>query len=325
MVTMNDVAKRAGVSRGTVSNVINNIKVKDSSRVKVEEAIKELGYCPNENARGLKTNRTSTIVFILPTIWNPFFSELAFRIQLELRKHNLKMLLCNSKDDYLIELEYLKMAQQNRVDGIIAVTYSDIEPYLNTNVPMVSIERFFNESIPTISSDNYSGGYLAAQKLYEFGCRNLLLVGKAQTNNEAVDKRQRGFVDYCKKHHINYELCYIRDKIDHFEQHVYDFISENYQDEIKFDGIFAVTDRYAHYCIDRLNELNISVPKDVQVIGYDGAKSHEHEQYTISTIRQPIELLAQTAVELLVKIIDEEQVETIIQFPIEFIRGKTTI
>lgn len=101
---MNDVAKRAGVSRGTVSNVINNVKVKEASRIKVEEAIKELGYCPNEFARGLKTNRTSTIVFILPTIWNPFFSELAFRIQLELRNINLKMLLCNSKDDYLIEL-----------------------------------------------------------------------------------------------------------------------------------------------------------------------------------------------------------------------------
>lgn len=321
---MNDVAKRAGVSRGTVSNVINNVKVKEASRIKVEEAIKELGYCPNENARGLKTNRTSTIVFILPTIWNPFFSELAFRIQLELRKYHLKMLLCNSKDDYLIELEYLKMAQQNRVDGIIAVTYSDIEPYLNTKVPIVSIERIFNENIPTVSSDNYAGGYLAAQKLCEAGCQNLLLVGKSQTKNEAVDKRQRGFVEYCQEHQVNYELFYIKDKVEDFEERVHDFIGEQYADGIQFDGIFAVTDRYASYCIDRLNELEIEVPTQVQVIGYDGAKSHQYEKYTISTIRQPIELLAKQAVETLVKVIEEEEVESLIQFPVQFIKGKTT-
>lgn len=321
---MNDVAKRAGVSRGTVSNVINNVKVKEASRIKVEEAIKELGYCPNEFARGLKTNRTSTIVFILPTIWNPFFSELAFRIQLELRKYNLKMLLCNSKDDYLIELEYLKMAQQNRVDGIIAVTYSDIEPYLNTNVPIVSIERIFNDNIPTISSDNDAGGYLAAQKLCEAGCQNLLLVGKAQTKNEAVDKRQRGFVNYCKKHHVNYELFYIRDKVEDFEDLVYTYINEQYQEGIKFDGIFAVTDRYASYCIEQLSKLGIYVPTDVQVIGYDGAKSHQHEKYTISTIRQPIERLAQKAVETLIAVIEGQEVKPLIQFPVEFIKGKTT-
>lgn len=324
MVTMNDVAKRAGVSRGTVSNVINNIKVKESSRIKVEEAIAELGYTPNENARGLKINRTSTIVLIIPTIWNPFFSELAFRIQLELRKYNLKMLLCNSKDEYLIELEYLKMAQQNRVDGIIAITYSSIEAYLNMNVPMVSIERVFNGGIPTVSSDNYSGGYLAAQKLHEGGCKNLLLVGKAQTNNEAVDKRQRGFVDYCEKHHLNYELYYIRSKIENFEQHVYNLMTKYYQCGVKYDGIFAVTDRYANYCIQRLQELNISIPGEVQVIGYDGAKSHESEPYTISTIRQPIDLLAIKSVETLVQVIGGKQVDPLIQFPVNYIRGKTT-
>lgn len=322
---MNDVAKRAGVSRGTVSNVINNVKVKEDSRIKVEKAIKELGYCPNENARGLKMNRTSTIVFILPTIWNPFFSELAFRIQLELRKYNLKMLLCNSKDDYLIELEYLKMAQQNRVDGIIAVTYSDIEPYLNTNVPIVSIERIFNETIPTISSDNYAGGYLAAQKLCESGCKNLLLVGKAQTKNEAVDKRQRGFVDYCQQHRVNYELFYTRDNVEDFEEHVHAFISEQYQHQIKYDGIFAVTDRYAYYCMEQLADLSIEVPYQVQVIGYDGAKSHQHERHTISTIRQPIELLAESAVEALINMIEGQEVQPFVQFPVQFIKGKTTL
>ena len=83
---MNDVAKRAGVSRGTVSNYINNVKIKESSRIKIEEAIKELGYIPNIAARELKTNTASNVVFIVPTVWNPFFSELTYYLQIELKK-----------------------------------------------------------------------------------------------------------------------------------------------------------------------------------------------------------------------------------------------
>ncbi|WP_228414926.1 LacI family DNA-binding transcriptional regulator [Vagococcus penaei] len=81
MADMNDVARLAGVSRGTVSNYINGVKVKESTRVKVEAAIKELDYVPNMAGRFLKTQKSDIVVFILPTIWNPFFSELAFYLE----------------------------------------------------------------------------------------------------------------------------------------------------------------------------------------------------------------------------------------------------
>ena len=106
-VTIKDVAKEAGVSVGTVSNVINNVQVKPSTKEKVEEAIKKLNYEPNIYARGFKINRTNTVALILPTIWNPFFSELAYNIEKNLRKAGMKMILCNSNKKDKAEIEYI--------------------------------------------------------------------------------------------------------------------------------------------------------------------------------------------------------------------------
>ena len=108
MVTIKAVAKEAGVSVGTVSNVINNIQVKASTKEKVEAAIKKLNYEPNIYARGFKINKTNTIALILPTIWNPFFSELAYNIEKNIKKLGMKMILCNSDKDSKSEIEYIK-------------------------------------------------------------------------------------------------------------------------------------------------------------------------------------------------------------------------
>ncbi|WP_253286011.1 LacI family DNA-binding transcriptional regulator, partial [Aerococcus mictus] len=84
---MNDVAKLAGVSRGTVSNYINGVKVKEASQIKIQEAIEQLNYVPNNNARALKLNRTNIIAFILPNTLSPFFSELTYYVQQEIESY----------------------------------------------------------------------------------------------------------------------------------------------------------------------------------------------------------------------------------------------
>ena len=114
--TIKEVAKRAGVSVGTVSKFINNIEVKPKTRMAIEAAIKELNYEPNIYARGLKMNRTNTIALILPTVWHPFFSELAYNIEKNLRALNYKMILCNSEGDYKIAY----VSSDNLMGGYLA-------------------------------------------------------------------------------------------------------------------------------------------------------------------------------------------------------------
>ena len=324
MANMNDVAKRAGVSRGTVSNYINNVKIKESSRIKIEEAIKELGYIPNIAARELKTNTASNVVFIVPTVWNPFFSELTYYLQLELKKIGKKMLLCNSQDNYLSEIEYIEMAKQNKVYGIISVSYSNILPHLTENLPYVAIERYYNESIHYVTSDNINGSKLAVNELYKRECKNLLHITRKVENNKALMDRKFGFETACKELNLNYSIFNCHCKSNEFRREVNKFIKESYNNNNKFDGIFCATDRYAQYVIDAFEEMQIKVPDDVQIIGFDGAKSYSNEHLKISTIKQNIEGLAIEAVNLLQLVVNKSETINNKILPVSFLQIETT-
>ena len=131
MPTMKDVAKLAEVSVGSVSKYFNGIALKEKTKLAIEKAVKELNYEPNIYAKGLKINRTNTVVLIIPSIWNPFFSELTFHIEKELRKHEIKLILYNSENSIENEIQFITMSRQNKVDGIIAVAYSNIDEYIS--------------------------------------------------------------------------------------------------------------------------------------------------------------------------------------------------
>ena len=324
MVTIKEVAKEAGVSVGTVSNVINNIQVKPSTKAKVDEAIKKLNYEPNIYARGFKMNRTNTVAVILPTIWNPFFSELAYNIEKNLRKAGMKMIICNSNKDNKAEVEYISMAKQNKMDGIIAITYSDIDEYVSERIPFVSIDRYFSKDITYVCSNNFEGGRLAAEKLVEFGCERIAYIGRGSKINNATRKRKDGFISYCKEKSIDYDICELLGSDAEWKELLDEFIAKNFKKDIKIQGVFAVTDEQAVDFINKLKEYNIEVPKDVQVVGFDGSKSSAKDIIKISTIRQPVELIAEESVKALVNIIENNKVEKEIILPVTFVEGYTT-
>lgn len=324
MATIKDVAKRAGVSVGSVSNFINNMEVKPKTKFLIEEAIKELKYEPNVYARGFKLNKTNTIALIIPSIWHPFFSEMVYNIEKSLRKYEMKMILCNTEDNYENEVQYIKMAKQNKVDGIIAITYSDIDKYISSNIPIISIDRYFSDNITYVSSDNFNGGKIAAYELVKSGCKNLAFIGSGSKIDNATRKRKQGFISYCEENNISYKLCDELGKTKNFSSILDDFLSENFKCTKKIDGIFTITDDYAFQVIEKLEKLNIEVPNDVQVIGYDGSKSCAKDSIKISTIRQPVDMIAEEAVEYLIKLIDKKEIQKEIILPVKFVKGYTT-
>ena len=299
--TMKDVAKEAGVSLGTVSKVINGIPVGDEYRKKVEQAIKTLDYHINAYAKGLKNNRTYTVAVILPNLLNPFFSMVAY--------------------DYTKEQEMVQMVAQNKVDGIIALTYNpDLK--IPPDVRSVSIDRYLSGSTTCVASDNYNGGRLAAQKLVENGCKNLAFLRIGSPLTSETNKRRDGFVAECEAMQLPCTQKILMDDapLSEFEH----FLEENLKDgRLAFDGIFCVTDKLAVAVIKMLRRMGQRVPEDVQVIGYDGLRAFGDQDYYCSTIIQPVEAMAETCVEL---VLGEPNPNTpsLLCLPVRYAYGGTT-
>lgn len=322
MATMKDVAKLAGVGVGTVSRVINkNESVKESTRLKVEKAIKELNYTPNEIARTLKISQSKTIALILPTIWHPFFSEIAYYTEENVSKRGFKMILCNSSSKKEKEIEYLDMLKQNKVDGIIAITYNDIDRYVSSNLPIVSIDRHFSEGVAYVTSDNYNGGKLAVNKLIENGCKKIAFMGTHNERNTDVDNRRKGFEEESIAKNIEYKIF---DEIE-TEQDLEDKMEKFLRQNINIDGIFTINDFFGLRVIKILEKLNKKIPKDIKFIGYDGVKMSYEQDFIMSTIRQPVEQMAKEAVEMLFKMIEGDYTSKKVKLPVYYIKGDTTI
>ena len=319
--TMKDVARLAGVSVGTVSRVINNeAGIKESTLEKVASAIEALHYIPDAYARGMKTSKTQTIALIVPTIWHPFFAEFAYYIEEDLSKLNYKLLLCNT-DGSRKEIEYINMLQQNKVDGIIAITYSPIDDYLASGIPFVSIDRtYVNKEIPCVTSDNYSGGNLAAEKLIEHGCTKLAFLGSHNKTINETKRRRDGFEDYLVQKEKDYVIFDLEEPFTDYDHQLEQFLILN----PKIDGIFAINDFTAMTAISLLEKLGKNVPEDVQVIGYDGIKYAKERHYPVTTIKQPLEKMANEAIHILMCILNNQPHEPQVILPITFEEGCST-
>ncbi|MCW6678281.1 LacI family DNA-binding transcriptional regulator [Anaerococcus sp. NML200574] len=320
MATMKDVANEAKVSLGSVSNVINGREVKPETYRRVMDAIEKLNYEKNDLASGLKNNKTNTIGLIIPTIWHPFFSEMTFHVEQLLQKRGYKLLLCNSNGCEDSEIQYLQMLRKNMIDGIIAISYSDIEVYINSNLPFVSIDRKFDKNINFVASQNYEGGLLAAKTLDSKGCKELLYVGSHNKFMNATMDRRRGFEDFCKDNKISYHIIDMLEPYEGLDDQIYAIFKENPD----IDGIFTINDFVGMDVIEILKAIGKEVLDDYQMIGFDGIKLSEERSYMVSTIVQDVEKIATRSVDILLKNIEDENYYANSYVEVRFEEGGTT-
>ncbi|MCM1064314.1 MAG: LacI family DNA-binding transcriptional regulator [Eubacterium sp.] len=319
--TMKDVAAEAGVALGTVSKVVNGLPVGESYRIRVEEAIRKLNYQVNSYAQGLKLQKTHTVAVLIPNTKEPFYGSLAYYINISLLKRKYRMLLCSTDSDMGQEQEYIRMAQQNKVDGIIGLTYNpDLE--IEEGIPFVAIDRSMGTRIPCVASDNFAGGMMAAEKLADLGCRNVAFLRTGASLTNEPNKRKAGFENGCLSRNLSYEMKILNDG-DPYEGFDEFLISHMRDGKLAFDGLFCVTDSVADYVLKVLRRLGQRVPEDVQLIGFDGTKDIGGE-YVCSTIVQPVSEIAEMCVELLLQ--ENMPVKPpLVCLPVTYAYGGTTL
>ncbi len=320
--TMKDVAQEAGVALGTVSKVFNDFPVGEEYRKRVLDSAEKLGYQLNSYARGLKTNKTYSIAVILPNIINPFFAVLAQSLCSALTRRGYRMYLSTTDFDPEAEQRYIRMAQQNQVDGIIGLTYNPALR-ISGNVPFVSFDRYVGPGVPCVASDNFGGGQLAAKKLAELGCRKLLFLRIGSAVSGESDKRRDGFEQFCRMKGIEQDALYLYDS-DGFEP-IRTFLAEHIREgRLCYDGIFCCTDPLAAQTRNALAELGVRVPEEVQIIGFDGTELHMGRALSCSTIVQPVPLLAETCVDIVLQE-DKREQPSLICLPVNYAAGGTTL
>lgn len=195
LASIKEVAQKAGVGVGTVSRVLNSTGyVSDETRIKVETAMKELNYIPNELARNLLSKKSGIVAIIIPKISHPFFAEVVLYAEAELMKKGYKTMICSTYSEQNYEKEYINMLNRHIVDGIIAGSHMlDFEEYQGVQGPIVALDRFLGESIPVVSTNHKIGGKLAAEELIRNNCRCVLQIQGARVVDSPSHERHYEF------------------------------------------------------------------------------------------------------------------------------------
>ena len=298
MATIKQVAELAGVGTSTVSRYLNaRGYISEEAKEKIKNACEQLNYMPNELARAMKSNHSKTIGVMIPTICNPFFTELVHIIEQNLLKQGYKTVLCNTNGDIELERNYLNMAISNRFDGIILITGSYEFMELKADIPIILLDRINEDDLNyiTLTSNNRQGAALATEHLIACGCKKILYLS---SNEQIIPAKIREdmFVETVVKHKVSYT---VRNNSE------VDIIELKKMIEDGVDGIFAWNDISAIQCIGWLSELGIVIPDQVQVMGYDNIDIAEYVHPKLTTIAQPLAELATKASEYIVRLIDK--------------------
>ena len=313
MKTIKDVAHLAGVSVATVSRALNKSGyVSDKSRQKVEAAIKELDFIPNEVARSLFQKKSKLIGLLLPDISNPFFPLVAKGVEDKVNERGYNLILGNVQEDSLKETEYIRTFAQNNVAGVL----SAVESRFNNvkNMPFVLLDRVTSDKEYSVHSDDYQGGMLAATAVSE---RNpgqvVVMVGPRSVSNSLV--RLAGSVKILEENKLCYQL---------FETESFQFDSAQEAAHRLFEtfpdvaSIIASNDIHALTIMREAIRRGLSIPKDVQIIGYDDNPYSKLMYPSLSTIAQPAYQIGYKGAEMLCNRIEGLKVEeTTIQLPVE--------
>ena len=307
-VSVKDVAALAGVSVGTVSNVMNwPNKVRPATVVRVRAAIAELGFVRNDAARQLRAGSSRSVGLIVLDVRNPFFTDLARGAEDRAALVGLSVILGNSDENTEREARYLDLFTEQHVLGVLISPYGDVTERLlrlrARGTPAVLVDRIGDDqSFSSVSVDDIAGGRLAVEHLVAQGRRKIAFVGGPLEIRQVTDRRTGAQSAVADHPGVTLELVPVA-ALSVIEGRRAGATIVARKPEDRPDAIFAANDLVAMGVLQALMLLGttgIAVPGDIAIIGYDDIDFASAAVVPLSSIRQPSALIGQTAIEILI-------------------------
>jgi LacI family transcriptional regulator len=305
MVSIREVADRAGVSLGTVSNVLNHPEVvAEATRRRVQQVIEELEFVRNGSAHQLRAGQSQHLGLVVLDVTNPFFTEVARGVEDVANEANYVIMLCNSDDSLSKEGRYLHMLEEQRTAGILITPVQDESDSLRRlrqkHVPVVLLDRPSRaQDLCSVTVDDELGGEMAACHLLELGHRRIAFVRGSLSNRQCAERRM-GVRRAIKK--AGYDPADIL--IDIPVAALNASAGEGCVDMTlshKPTAVFCANDLLALGVMRGLLERKLRIPDDVALVGYDDVEFAASLSPALTSVRQPKYQLGRAAAELLLR------------------------
>lgn len=316
-MNIKDIAKLANVGVSTVSRVINNHPdVKESTREKIKQIMKESNYIPNNNARILKQNNTKNIGVLVKGVFNPLFYQMTKIMGTQISEAGYTMIMGQNEYKFYEEVDALRaFIKEKRLQGVICLggnffdikngTFSDIEiPIVLTSVNTMS--KKYKENYSSVGIDDEKAAYEATKYLIEKGHKKIALIIGDGNDLGVSWWRLKGYEKALEEKgiEISDELITIGK---YSRKGAYEVITELLKSGNKFTAIFAVSDIMAVGAAKAVIDYGLRIPEDISIIGFDGMDESKYYNPSITTVKQPKKHMAEVGINLLLGLINGEK------------------
>lgn len=325
--TIKDIAKKTGLGLATISSYLNGGNVREENRIKIEKAIKELHFEVNEIARGLKTNKTKTIGVVIPELSNIFCTEIITIIEDILRNHGYAAIVCDCRTDSKLEKEAVKFLYKKRVDGIINMPVtadgSHLKSFVEKGKPIVLIDRKLNNiQSDCVLVDNILAVKNAIEVLVKNGHEKIGMIAGPQdifTAQERLLGYRLGLMEaglIPKERLIAYGDYTIKSGVEQLKELV--------QNNPDMTAVVVSNGEMTVGALIGINELEISIPEKLSVIGYDNIEFAKAVNPNLTIVTQPTKEIAEHAARIMLERLEgsKNPAETV-KLPTEIVHGSS--
>ncbi|MBT8226740.1 MAG: LacI family DNA-binding transcriptional regulator [Dactylosporangium sp.] len=311
--SIKEVARQAGVSIGTVSNVLNHPHVvAPATRQRVLGVIERLGYVRNDSARQLRAGRSRIISIMVLDVANPFFTDVVRGAEASAEEHGLVVMVCDSGNSVARERRYLDMLEEQRVQGVLITPVDDgqdsrLGQFVRRGTPVVFVDREARQrNRCSVAVDDVLGGRLAGDHLAERGHRRIAFVGGPFTTRQVVDRHEGcsaalvGRIGASAHLLVVSTACLTVAAGRRAGEDIADLPTQR-----RPTAVFCANDLLALGLLQTMTQRGITVPNEIAIVGYDDIEFAGAAAVPLSSIRQPREQLGRTAAQLLLEEIND--------------------